>query len=268
MVFFSALRTQMLWGPFRYFYETTHKDLRICRISCVIVVKLNVVVVVGKLFELPPFLLIFLPPTLWTFEPCPLPTLTLSASLSQLWIANSHTQPAVLKWSRWPLLPSRTTPFLVSWWPFVCLTSLPFVHLRSLQTQWILYPRATKRNSFFGPPRVSPPSLSGPVTPVTIAERGAGPDLVGTKLWGVGTSRRAIRYVWNQRRSVAILYSSVTSQAALYITAWYWIFSCCRARHHRQQMFPVRQHWLCKALGAFLYPISGNTFIINPLDIC
>lgn len=32
-------------------------------------------------------------------------------------------------------------------------------------------------------------------------------------------------------------------------------------------MFPVRQPWLCKALGAFLYPISGNAFI-NKLDIC
>lgn len=32
-------------------------------------------------------------------------------------------------------------------------------------------------------------------------------------------------------------------------------------------MFPVRQPWLCKALGAFLYPISANAFI-NTVDIC
>lgn len=32
-------------------------------------------------------------------------------------------------------------------------------------------------------------------------------------------------------------------------------------------MFPVRQPWLCKALGAFLYPISANAFI-NTADVC
>lgn len=32
-------------------------------------------------------------------------------------------------------------------------------------------------------------------------------------------------------------------------------------------MFPVRQPWLCKALGAFLYPISANAFI-NTVDVC
>lgn len=44
-------------------------------------------------------------------------------------------------------------------------------------------------------------------------------------------------------------------------------FSHRGAQDQKQQMFPVRQPWLCKALGAFLSPISVHA-CINTVDVC
>lgn len=44
-------------------------------------------------------------------------------------------------------------------------------------------------------------------------------------------------------------------------------FSHRGAQDQEQQMFPVRQPWLCKALGAFLSPISLHV-CINAVDVC
>lgn len=94
----------------------------------------------------------------------------------------------------------------------------------------------------------------------------AGPETVGKKLWGVGRSRTSfhVRMVSVQR---VLFYWSKTLLASLLFVLWDWDLSCRGVQNQKQQMFPVRQPWLCKALGALLYPISASAFI-NTVGIC
>lgn len=142
----------------------------------------------------------------WTRPP---PALTLSARVPAsascrrrvAWVV---TLPVVLRQSWWP--PSNHILLCVCWGTvvFVCLTSLPFVSSWWWQRQWILYLQPQRQALFSG-------SWSQCFTAIPHStgdgcdhwRKRAGPELVGAEQWGVGTSRGASTYGWNQCREAS-----------------------------------------------------------------
>lgn len=171
----------------------------------------------------------------WTQPP---PSTDTGTSLSQLWMKDGLTLPTVWRW----FLVTATYYNVYVCVFFVSLTSLPFVPPRPLPTQWILYPQGHREvlspggaQSFSAIPWVTwwrPPSEGGRAR---FSEDGA-----------VGCWHR-----WNQRRerSCIVQWQHLWQTAAVHHgdrSRW-------GAQRQGLQMFPVRQPWLCKALGASFF---------------
>lgn len=203
--------------------------------------------------------------TAW-FLTVPLPAWTLHGAMvptsgSCGWrMASTVMLPVVLRWSWWPLgchVPLRVyahgAPSSLFLW-HRCSLFVPW----SGQRQRMLYLQPQREALSLGSwTRCCSPISQLPGDACDRRTKSAGPERVEKELQGVGRSGGACKSGSNQCREASFTGKHLVGRR----------FSHRGAQDQEQQMFPVRQPWLCKALGAFLSPISPHA-CINTVDAC